>query len=249
MQVQIIEEKKAERDFKSAKQDLCASSDLISFNRFLSACLTLACRSTKISCSCNSSGSNDKNSSGVDEGDKNDEGDTAATTLQNDRRCTTEVEAAERLSAESARMTPNLPSSSIFSSTILKEVLEEDDSLSKILRSIPDMVDKKVSCRLGVLSSHCDHPIFSNIATSHAVLSSTREIFQNDGNVKRYIYEKNTRKIESDRFKWYSEPLSEPIDGSETGCQESLSDDLFAVLARHGSRIADTQAAMCSMTG
>lgn len=256
IQNQLIERMKAEQDqelkqeSESAPQLRQASNNLASFNRFLSACLTLACNSS-------SSGSSgdccDRNSSGPEGVDRNVQGDSVTERLHIFRGGMTGVATAAGASGGSHGTTPALSSSCspIMSSAFTQRPLGEEDLLTQVLRSIPSMVDKKVSCRLGVLSSYCNHPVFTRSVSPHGLLSSNRGSGQNNGNVAKNDVEKDMKKTECSRFRWYPEPL--PVSSTsvapDAGCHGSVTDDLFAVLARHGSRTADTHAAICSMTG
>jgi hypothetical protein len=255
MQKQAIEQEKAQQDQElkrelgSAPQLIHASNNLASFNRFLSACLNLACNSSG---SGGSSDSCDRNSSGLEGGDRNVQGDSATNGLHNYRGVMTGVEAATRTRSESHGTTPALSSSSpTMSSAFTQRPLGEVDLLNQVLRSIPDMVDKKVSCRLGVLSTYCKHTVFKRSLSPHGLLSRSKGSGQNNGNISKSNEENDMKKTEFNRFKWYPEPL--PVSSSsgapDASCHGSVTDDLFAVLSRHGSRTADTHAAICSMTG
>ena len=245
MQSQQIEKKKAEQDQEleqqqeSAPQLIHASNNLASFNRFLSACLTLACNSSSSS---GISDSSDGNKSGLEGGDKNVQGNSATNRLCSNRGGMTGVEAVAGSRAESDGTTRALSSSSplIMAPAFTERPLGEEDLLTQVLRSIPSMVDKKVSCRLGVLSSYCNHPAFTRSVSPGGLLSSNRRSGENTGNVTRNNEENDMREIEFSRFKWYPEPLpaTSSSGAPDASCHGIVTDDLFEVLARHRTVIS-----------
>ena len=245
--------KKEEQDLKAAAQDLHAFNNSTSYNRFLYTCLTLACNSTNTSSSStNSSGNCDKNQSGTERQDKSIEVGSAVGKSHCSTLDANKVQNAIGVSAESLGVTPAPTSSPIFSSPFperISEIFDEENLLSKVIQSIPNMISKKASCRLGVLSSHFNQSVYNMRASTNGVLSSDPVIGQDSGNVMINIDKNGTSKTKSNRFRWYSKPSASSPNDVVGDHQENSTEGFFTMLARQGNRTADTQADMCSMTG
>lgn len=245
--------KKEEQGLKATAKDLHASIMSASYNRFLYAGLTLACKSTNISSSrTNSSGNSDKNQSGTESQDKSVEVGSAVGKLDGYTFDTKKVKCAIGVSAESLGVTPAPTSSPIFPSPFpekISEIFDEEDLFSKVIQSVPNMINKKISCRLGVLSAHFNQSVNSMRTSTNGMLSSNTVICQDSGNVMINVDENGTSKTESNSFRWYSEPSSSSSNDYVGDHHENSTEFFFTMLARQGNRTADTQADMCSMTG
>ena len=245
--------KKEEQRLKASARDSRAFIISTSYNRFLYACLTLACESTS-SNRTSSSGNSDKNQSGTAIQDKNVEVGSVGK-LDGSTFDTSKVKGVIGVSAGSLGVTSAPTSSPIFSSSlpspekIFEIFVEEEDLLSKVIKSIPNITNKKVPCRLGVLSPHFNHSVHSMKASTNGELSSDMVIGHDNDNMTTDIDENGTRRTQLNRFRWYSEPPSSSSNDFVGDYHENSTKGFFTMLARQGNRTADTQADICSMTG